>query len=81
MRPNLKLMIVVGLASLGIAFVDDELKLERLLRVLNPRNGDHRNRESAIAKRADSDCGDLTMPFDNPEVSISHDQQFPTTLD
>jgi hypothetical protein len=63
-----------------LAFVHHELKLKRFARFRLTREGGHRNRESAFAKGADSDRGNLTERFDNPEISISHEQQFPTNV-
>jgi hypothetical protein len=72
---------VVKTGFVVLALVHDELKLKRFTRFRLTREGGHRNRESAFAKRADSDCGNLTKPFDHPESSISHEQQFPTNVE
>jgi hypothetical protein len=57
---------------LALAFVRDKLKPERLSRVCNPFQGGHGNLELAIAKSADSDCGDRPKPFNHSKITLWH---------
>jgi hypothetical protein len=69
--------LISGLARiLALAFVPGKLKPESFLRVRNPRDRGHGNRELAIAKSADSDSRDCAEPFDHPQITFSHRQSF-----
>jgi hypothetical protein len=59
---------------LALAFVRGKLKLESLLCVRDPPHGRHGNLELAIAKSADSDCGDRPKPFAHPKITLWHGQ-------
>jgi hypothetical protein len=57
---------------LTFAFVRGELEPKSFLRVRNSVHDGHRNIELAIAKSADSDCGDRPKPFHYPKITRWH---------